>query len=156
MKRTHKLLAATLRPAPLLFPVILWIASCTCAAVDCAGDVFLSVRFLSAQDSLELMDTGALNYDSLIVRRITPTGTSVWNHRLLDYPNTAFDCTIETGTDVTGYSFQFGQASPDTLLLFLQKLPDERCCPGVYELDYALRGNDTIFSNKDWELLIYR
>jgi hypothetical protein len=156
MKYKNKLFVLAGLAVPLLFLTVVWTASCTCNYVDCASDDFLSVRFLSAQDSSELMNTGALNYDSLTVWQIAANETSVWNHRLIDYPNTVFDLSIETGQDLTGYSFQFGQEAPDTLFIFHVKTSDSRCCPGVYILDYALLGNDTIFSNNDGELLIYR
>ncbi|MGI9160512.1 MAG: hypothetical protein ACR2K1_12250, partial [Saprospiraceae bacterium] len=135
MMNKNKLFAAAGLAAPLVILLVIWTASCTCNFVDCASDDFLSVRFLSAQGSSELMNTGTLNYDSLTVRRIAANEASVWNHRLIDYPNTAFDLSIETGQDCTGYSFQFGQESPDTLFIFSVKTSDSRCCPGVYILD---------------------
>jgi hypothetical protein len=156
MKCNNKLFVAAGLTIPFLFLTVIWTASCTCNAVDCATDDILSVRFLSAQDSSDLMNTGSLNYDSLTVRRIATNETSLWNHRIFDYPNTAFDVIIETGPDLTGYSFQFGQVSPDTLFIYSVKTSDSRCCPGVYILDYALFRNDTLFSNNDGELLIYR
>jgi hypothetical protein len=139
----------------LSFTLLSLEACLNCRRVDCQGNGFRNIRYLSQADSTDLILTKTYSLDSLT---ITPL---LFNETQLKPGANAFETDndyiiqVIVNENTRGFVFQLQDLPPDTLLTVTWRRGPDECCSAITDIDVAILNGDTL-SPFDSEILLFK